>query len=113
MSSTDITPYEDLINKWHLEKKDKLIEKSVPIKPILFWIENTTPIDLRPIIKDAVLTWNSAFEEAGFINAIEVRVQPDDAEWDAVDIRYNTIRWTSSQNPPFGGYGPSFSNPKY
>ena len=31
LSSTDITPYEDLINKWHLEKKDKSIEKSVPI----------------------------------------------------------------------------------
>ena len=73
LSSTDITPYEDLINKWHLEKKDNEIEKSVPIKPILFWIENTTPIDLRPIIKDAVLAWNSAFEEAGFINAIEVK----------------------------------------
>ena len=112
LSSTDITPYEDLINKWHLEKKDNEIEKSVPIKPILFWIENTTPIDLRPIIKDAVLAWNSAFEEAGFINAIEVKVQPDNADWDAGDIRYNTIRWTSSPNPPFGGYGPSFTNPR-
>ena len=112
LSSTDITPYEDLINKWNLEKKDNEGEKSVPIKPILFWIENTTPIDLRPIIKDAVLAWNSAFEEAGFINAIEVKVQPDNADWDAGDIRYNTIRWTSSPNPPFGGYGPSFTNPR-
>ena len=28
LSSTDITPYQDLINKWHLEKKDKNKEKS-------------------------------------------------------------------------------------
>ena len=112
LSSTDITPYQDLINKWHLEKKDKNKEKSIPIKPITFWIENTTPHNLRPIIKKAVLAWNIAFEEAGFIDAIEVKIQPDTAEWTAGDIRFNTIRWTSSPNPPFGGYGPSFTNPR-
>ena len=112
LSSTDITPYEDLINKWHLEKKDPNKKKSVPIKPITFWIENTTPHELRPIIKNAVLAWNIAFEEAGFINAIEVKIQPDDADWSAGDIRYNVLRWTSSPNPPFGGYGPSFTNPR-
>ncbi len=32
--------------------------------------------------------------------------------WDAGDIRYNVLRWTSSPKPPFGGYGPSFVNPK-
>tara|TARA_Y100000591_G_scaffold333249_1_gene374990 strand:+ start:12240 stop:14720 length:2481 start_codon:yes stop_codon:yes gene_type:complete len=112
LSSTDITPYEDLINKWHLEKKDKNKQKSIPIKPITFWIENTTPHNLRPMIKKAVLAWNIAFEEAGFLNAIEVKIQPDNAEWTAGDIRFNTIRWTSSPNPPFGGYGPSFTNPR-
>ena len=112
LSSTDITPYEDLINKWHLEKKDKDNEKTVPIKPITFWIENTTPYELRPIIKNAVLAWNIAFEEAGFIDAIKVKIQPDDADWSAGDIRYNVLRWTSSPNPPFGGYGPSFTNPR-
>ena len=112
LTSTDITPYEDLINKWHLEKKDKNKEKSVPIEPILFWIENTTPYELRPIIKNAVLAWNIAFEEAGFIDAIKVKIQPDDADWSAGDIRYNVLRWTSSPNPPFGGYGPSFTNPR-
>ena len=112
LSSTDITPYEDLINKWHLEKKDKNKQKSIPIKPITFWIENTTPHNLRPMIEKAVLAWNIAFEEAGFLNAIEVKIQPDNAEWTAGDIRFNTIRWTSSPNPPFGGYGPSFTNPR-
>ena len=54
----------------------------------------------------------SDLEVAGFIDAIEVDIQPDDADWDAGDIRYNVLRWTSSPNPPFGGYGPSFSNPR-
>ena len=53
-----------------------------------------------------------AFEKAGFKNALEVKVQPDDADWDAGDIRYNVLRWTSSPNPPFGGYGPSMTNPR-
>ena len=39
-------------------------------------------------------------------------MQPDDADWDAGDIRYNVLRWTSSPNPPFGGYGPSMTNPR-
>ena len=57
-------------------------------------------------------SWNIAFEKAGFLNAIQVKVQPDSADWDAGDIRYNVLRWTSSPNPPWGGYGPSFVNPK-
>ena len=48
----------------------------------------------------------------GFRNAIAVKVQPDDAEWEAGDLRYNVLRWTSSPDPPFGGYGPSFVNPR-
>ena len=112
LSSKDVTPYMDLIGKWDLQKKDPGKELSEPIKPIVFWIENTTPLELRDYIKEGVLAWNSAFEEAGFKNAIQVKVQPDDADWDAGDIRYNVLRWTSSPNPPFGGYGPSFTNPR-
>ena len=102
----------DLISKWDLQKKYPEKELSEPIKPIVFWIENTTPTELREYIKRGVLAWNIAFEEAGFKNALEVKVQPDDAEWDAGDIRYNVLRWTSSPNPPFGGYGPRFTNPR-
>jgi len=112
LSSKDVTPYMDLIGKWDLQKKDQDKELSEPIKPIVFWIENTTPLELRDYIKEGVLAWNIAFEEAGFKNAIQVKVQPDDASWDAGDIRYNVLRWTSSPNPPFGGYGPSFTNPR-
>ena len=112
LSSKDATPYADLINKWNLQKKNPEDQLSDPIKPITFWIENTTPKELREYIKQGVLAWNIAFEEAGFKNALEVKVQPDDANWDAGDIRYNVLRWTSSPNPPFGGYGPSFTNPR-
>jgi hypothetical protein len=111
-TTTSVTPYKDKIKRWNLVKKDSNALVSEPIKPIVFWMENTTPLALRPIIKQAVERWNIAFEEAGFKNAVVCNIQPDTATWDAGDIRYNVIRWTSSPNPPFGGYGPSFSNPR-
>ncbi|MEE4244627.1 MAG: zinc-dependent metalloprotease [Kangiellaceae bacterium] len=111
LSSNDWAPYEDVINRWHLVKKDPSAELSEPVKPITWWIENTTPVEWRDTIKKAGEAWNIAFEKAGFKNALVVKVQPDDAEWDAGDIRYNVLRWTASPRPPFGGYGPSVANP--
>jgi len=112
MTSTSPTPYRDLIHRWNLQKKDKNAALSEPVEPIVWWIENTTPVEYRETIKEAALRWNEAFEAAGFRNAVEVKIQPDNADWDAGDIRYNVLRWTSSPQPPFGGYGPSFVNPK-
>ena len=112
LTSTNAMPYRDVINKWNLVKKDSSAALSEPITPIVWWIENTTPIELRPTIKLAVERWNLAFEKAGFLNAIVCNIQPDSAKWDAGDIRYNVIRWTASPTPPFGGYGPSFANPR-
>ena len=42
-----------------------------------------------------------AFERAGFKNAIVAKIQPDDADWDAGDIQYNVVRWSSSPRPTF------------
>jgi hypothetical protein len=104
-------PYRDIINRWDLQKKDPTAAVSEPIKPIVWWIENTTPVEWRDQITEATLQWNLAFEKAGFKNVMQVKVQPDDADWDAGDIRYNVLRWTASPRPPFGGYGPSLANP--
>ncbi|MCP4459936.1 MAG: DUF5117 domain-containing protein [Cytophagales bacterium] len=112
MTSMSATPYRDLIHRWNLKKKDPEAELSEPVEPIVYWVENTTPLEIRDIIVAAGLTWNEAFEAAGFKNAIQMKIQPDDAEWDAGDIRYNVLRWTSSPTRLFGGYGPHFSNPR-
>ncbi len=111
-TSASVTPYRDMIHRWNLVKKNPEAAISEPVEPITWWIENTTPKELRPIIKEGVEKWNVAFEKAGFKNAIVVNIQPDTATWDAGDIRYNVLRWTSSPKPPFGGYGPSFVNPR-
>jgi hypothetical protein len=112
MTTTEAVAYKDVIHRWRLEKKDKGAALSEPVKPITWWIENTTPHEFRPIIKAAGLQWNLAFEKAGFKNAVVVLEQPDTATWDAGDISYNVLRWTSSPTPPFGGYGPSFVDPR-
>lgn len=112
MTSFSPTPYRDMIHRWNLVKKNPDAAISDPVEPIVYWIENTTPEEFRPIIKAAGERWNQAFEKAGFSNAVLVKIQPDTAEWEAGDIRYNVLRWTSSPNPPFGGYGPSFVNPR-
>ena len=112
MTSDSATPYRDVINRWKLVKQDPTAAVSEPVEPIVWWIENTTPLEWRDVIRDGVLAWNSAFEKAGFRNALVVKVQPDDADWESGDIRYNVLRWASSPSPLFSGYGPSLANPR-
>ena len=112
LTSIKVADYKDVINRWHLKKKDPSAALSEPVEPITWWVENTTPVELRQTVIDAGLKWNEAFEKAGFKNAVVMKMMPDDATWDPADIRYNVIRWVSSPNPPYGAIGPSFVNPK-
>jgi hypothetical protein len=97
------------INRWDLQKADPSAAVSPPKKPIIFWLEKTIPFKYRKPISDGILEWNKAFEKAGFFNAVEVRQQPDNAEWDPEDINYNTFRWITAS----AGFamGPSRTNP--
>lgn len=112
LTSVKATPYKDIINRWYLTKKEPTAAISEPVEPIVWWIENTTPIEYRQTVMEAGNKWNEAFEKAGFKNAVVMKIQPDDAEWDAGDVRYNVIRWVSSAYPSYGAIGPSFANPR-
>ncbi len=112
LTSLSATPYKDFISRWHLVKKDPAASMSEPVEPIVFWIENTTPVEFRDVVKEAGEKWNEAFEKAGFRNAIVMKMMPDTASWDPADVRYNVIRWVSSANPRYGAIGPSFYNPR-
>lgn len=103
-------PFIRYINRWNLEKAEPTNPLSPPKKPIVFWIENTVPLEYRDAIREGVLMWNPAFEKAGFKNAIEVRQMPDNAQWSPADARYNTIRWFNSVDG-FFAMGPSRVNP--
>ena len=47
MTTLDKVNYRDFINRWRLEKKNPEMEISEPIKPIVYWIEYTTPHEFR------------------------------------------------------------------
>ena len=114
--STDLTSYDNfpnfaLINKWRLIKKNTDAEMSEPEEPIVFWVENTTPEEIVPAVIAGIENWNIAFEEAGFINAVVAKIQPEDAIWDAADYDYNVVRWSSEPDGSLLGFGPSVTNP--
>jgi hypothetical protein len=104
------TPARRFINRWRLEKADPAVAMSTPKQPIVYWLENTIPVKYRPAVREGVLMWNRAFERIGFKDAIVVKEQPDDADWDPADTRYNTIRWFAGIDAGFA-QGPSRSNP--
>src|SRR6185369_14144402 len=97
------------INRWRLEKADSTAKLSPPKEPIIFYIEKTVPVNLRPYVRAGIEDWNKAYEKLGFDNAIEVRQQREDDEWDPEDVRYNTFRWITAS----AGFamGPSRVNP--
>ncbi len=97
------------INRWNLQKADSSLPVSVPAKPIKFWLEKTVPFRYRQAIRDGITEWNKAYLAAGFSSAIEVEQQPDKADWDPEDVRYNSFRWITSE----AGFamGPSRVNP--
>lgn len=111
-TSMKATPYKDIIHRWYLTKKDPGAFLSEPVEPIVWWVENTTPVEYRQTVVEAGNKWNEAFEKVGFKNAVVMKIQPDDADWDAGDVRYNVIRWVASAYPTYGAIGPSFANPR-
>ena len=112
LTSISPTPYKDLIHRWNLKKKDPNAAVSEPVQPLVYWVENTTPVEYRDAIVEAGHKWNEAFEKAGFKNAVQMKIMPDDATWNPDDIRYNVIRWVASAQPSYGAIGPSFVNPR-
>jgi hypothetical protein len=104
------TPYVRYINRWHLEKAEPKFKKSHPKQPIVFWLENTIPVEYREAVKEGVLLWNKAFERIGFKDAVVVKQQTDDADWDAADARYSTVRWMVQPGAAYA-VGPSRTNP--
>ncbi len=103
-------PYVRYINRWNLKKAYPHKKYSEPEEPIVFWLENTIPVEFRAAVKRGILSWNKAFERIGFLNAIIVKQMPDNAEWDPADARYNTIRWIVQPQSAYA-VGPSRANP--
>lgn len=104
------TSYVRYVNRWRLEKADPSAALSEPQQPIVFWIENTVPHEHREAVAAGVLAWNRSFEKIGFKNALVVKQQPDDADWDAADVRYSVVRWIVNPDAVYA-VGPSYTDP--
>lgn len=87
------------INRWDLDNKKLTI-----------WIENTWPEKYRETVKEGILEWNKAFNKIGYSDPIEVKIQPNDANWEPEDIRYCTVRYQDASNTAFA-IGPSIALP--
>ena len=106
------SPRQRFVNRWRLEKKDLAASLSEPVKPITFWLDKTIPLKYRDAISRGVLEWNKAFEKIGFKDALVVKVQPDDADFDTLDVGAASIRWMTNARPSFGAIGPSQVDPR-
>ncbi|MBA4340764.1 MAG: metallopeptidase [Methylibium sp.] len=99
------------VKRWRLEKKDATAALSEPVKPITFWLDKNIPLKYRPVVEEAVLEWNKAFEKIGFKNALVVKQQPDDATWDNMDAGHASVRWFVGSDVGFN-IGPSRADPR-
>ncbi|MHA7831833.1 MAG: zinc-dependent metalloprotease [Flagellimonas sp.] len=61
------------IERWRLKKKEVSKDLDTPIRPIVFYLDSLIPHPWKPYVKKGILEWLSAFEAAGFQDAIEVR----------------------------------------
>ena len=97
------------INRHRLQKKNPELAKSEPIKPIIYYLDRGAPEPIRSALIEGAKWWNQAFEAAGFINAFQVKLLPEEAHpW---DIRYNMIQWVHRSTRGWS-YGSSIVDPR-
>lgn len=100
-----------LVHRWRLEKAEPAAALSRPVQPIVYWMDRNIPERYRETVKAGILEWNKAFERIGFKDAIEVKQQPDDADWSTHDSRHASIRWFLGTDAGFA-IGPSVVDPR-
>ena len=92
-----------------LEKKFPDQAMSEAVDPIIYYLDPGTPEPVRSALLEGASWWNQAFEAAGFINAFQVKMLPEDA--DPLDIRYNVIQWVHRSTRGWS-YGASVADPR-
>lgn len=112
----EITRY---ATRWRLEPKPEDVAKYLkgelvePKKPIVFYIDPTTPKKWVPYLIKGVNDWQKAFELAGFKNAIYAREAPtakEDSTWSIDNAMYSAIIYRPSEIA--NAMGPHVSDPR-
>ena len=118
-SDADKINKETYIHRWRLEPREEdreayfrgeLVE---PAKPIVFYVDTAFPVKWRETVRQGVEDWNTAFEKAGFKNAINARDYPSPEEnpgFDPDDMRYSCVKYATTDIA--NAMGPSFVDPR-
>ena len=97
------------ISRHRLKKKNPTAERSEAVEPIIYYLDPGTPEPIRSALMEGARWWNQAFEAAGYINAFQVELLPEDA--DPMDVRYNMINWVHRSTRGWS-YGSSVMDPR-
>ena len=107
------------VTRWRLEPRPEDAaaylrgEKVEPAQPIVYYIDPRMPQWLVPYVRRAVEQWQPAFEEAGFLRAIQAQPAPSETEnpeFSEDNARYSCISYkaTSVGN----AYGATVADPR-
>lgn len=105
-----------MITRWRVEPRKEDMEKFLrgelvePEKPIVFYIDPTTPKKWVPYLIQGVNDWQQAFEQIGFKNAIYALEAPDDSTWTIESALHSAIVYKPSAIP--NASGPHIHDPR-
>lgn len=90
------TPFDQPVERaWicrhRLNKKNPELEVSEPVEPIVYYVDPGAPEPVRSALREGASWWNLAFTAAGYKDAFQVKILPEDA--DPMDLRHNVIQW--------------------
>lgn len=108
---TAVKPRVHYVQRWRLEKKDPSAALSEPKQPVVYWIDKNVPEEYRASVAAGVLEWNRAFERIGFKDALVVKQQTLQDDFDTMDARHASIRWFTGTDVAFA-IGPSQVDPR-
>lgn len=92
-----------------LHKIDPAADVSAAVEPIIYYLDPAAPEPVRSALIDGAGWWNQAFEAAGYKNAFQVKMLPE--EVDPMDVRYNVIQWVHRSTRGWS-YGSSVMDPR-
>lgn len=105
-----------LINRWRIEPRPEDLERYkrgelvVPQQQIIFYVDTVMPEKWRSYVRQAIETWNIAFEKIGFKNTIKALDFPKNKNFDPDDIRNNCFRYVTSTDA--NAQGPQWIDPR-
>jgi len=92
-----------------LKKNNPEADVSEAVEPIIYYVDRGAPEPVRSALIEGALWWNQAYEAAGYRDAFQVKLLPEDV--DPMDVRYNVIQWVHRSTRGWS-YGSSILDPR-